>query len=160
MASSRQVKRRKVEASQVEISTFCHATEDCSRVEESIRTLLPSELQSQSLKIIEDEKEGYYGNPIRILTLKITSKQQVEILLNYLASKMSSTEKSILGATFDLRYDSKTGRFIARFSKQDLYLGSVKVSDVDDVVKVTVYLKNTKKSEDAFEYLKTIGLIY
>ncbi|MEM1639312.1 MAG: RNA-binding domain-containing protein [Desulfurococcaceae archaeon] len=158
MASSREAKGRKVEVSHVEITTFCHATEDCIRVEESIKNLLPAELKTR-VKINEDKKDGYYGNPISILSLKIMDKQYIDLLIDHLAFKMDPIEKSILGATFDLRYDPRTGRFIVRCSKQDLYLGNIKISDTDDVIKLTIYLKNAKKKENAFEYLKSVGLI-
>lgn len=158
MAGSRQIKGRKVEVSHVEITTFCHATEDCSRVVEAVKNLLPTELKT-AVKIVEDKKEGYYGNPITILNLKITDKQHLDMFLNYLASRTSSIEKNILKATFDLRFDPKTGRFVIRYSKQDLCLGDIKISDADDVVKLVVYLKNAKRKENVLEYLKTIGLI-
>lgn len=159
MADSRKVERREVEVSAVEITAFCHATENCMSVEQSIKNVLHSDLRNQ-VKVSYQEQKGYYGNPIVILSTKISSKQQIDLLLQYLASALEAVEKSILKTTFDLRYDPRTNRFIVRFSKQDLYHGGkLKVADTDDVVKVVIYFKNVRGKQSVLEYLKNIKLI-
>jgi len=158
MASSREAKRRKVEVSQVEISAFCHATEDCTRVEYAVKNLLPPELKN-IVFINTTTHEGYYGNPISVLNLKLTSKEHVDLLLRHLSNTLQPLEKSILKATFDLRYDPPTKRLIVRFSKQDLYLGGLKITDSDDVVKLVVHFKNAKSKNDALDYLSRVNLL-
>lgn len=158
MAGSREIERRKVEVFQVEITTFCHATEDCLRVEHAIKNLLPQELRN-TINISVNSQEGYYGNPINILSTKITLKNHIDALLKHLSTTLPQIEKSILKTTFDLRFDPSTRRFIIRFSKQDLYLGTLKISDTDDVVKLTMFFKNAKRRNDVLEYLASIGLI-
>jgi RNA binding exosome subunit len=158
MAYSREAERRKVEANYVEITAFCHATEECPRVEHAIRNLLPPDLRHVA-KTYSSTHEGYYGNPINILTIKLINKDHVTLLLRHLSSALDPMEKSILKATFNLRYDSSTGRFIIRLSKQDLYLGSLRIIDTDDIVKLTIHFKSVKRRDEVFNYLKAIGLI-
>lgn len=160
MGDSREAKRgrKEVEAFKIEISAFCHATEDCSRVENAIRNVFPSSMR-KNIVIDAISEEGYYGNPIKILTVKITDRNLVNEVIQYLASSLGNTEKSILKATIKLRYDDETNRLITRFSKQDLYMGSFRIVDTDDIVKVVIYFRNARASEDVVNYLKQNGLI-
>lgn len=160
MASSREIERKKqeVEVLQIEVVAFCHATEDCSRVEESIKNVFPQEFRG-SIRVNYVEEKGYYGNPINILIAKIVSRSQVDLTMRYLATVLEPLEKTILTSTFDLRYDPKTGRFVVRFSKQDLLFGQFRITDSDDVVKVTLYLKNAKKRSNVLNFFKSVGLL-
>lgn len=158
MATRREVERRKVNLSHIEISAFCHATEDCLRVEESVRNVLPEEIR-KIVKIEFTSREGYYGNPIRILSAKLNDKNQVGLVLKHLSSRLEPIEKTILKSTFDLRFDQREGRFVIRLSKQELVQDRFRVTDSDDVVKVVIYLANAKKKQDVLEFLKNAGLI-
>jgi len=158
MAGGGEVRRREVEVSQIEISALCHATEDCSRIEESIRNILPSEAR-KTIVVHHDLTRGYYGNPITVMTVKITGKNRIDLAIGHIAALLEQLEKTILRSTFDLRYDRKTGKFVIRFSKQDMILGKLRVTDSDDVVKVVFYLKNTKNSSRVLRHLIDIGLL-
>ncbi|MEM0000952.1 MAG: RNA-binding domain-containing protein [Desulfurococcaceae archaeon] len=159
MASSRETKRRRgVEISHIEVAAFCHATEDCFRVEESVRNVFPQELR-KLIRINRVEKEGYYGNPISIITARISDERYAELITKHLAVSLGPLEKAVLKSTFDLRYDPKTGRFVVRFSKQDLLLGRLRITDSDDVVKVVFHLKSAKKRSDALNFFRNTGLI-
>ncbi len=158
MADSRKAERREVDVSRVEIVAYCHATEDCERVEASIKNLLHPNLRSL-VKILSSQYEGYYGNPIRVLTAKLSLKPHVNELLSYVAGSLDKLEKAILKSTFDLRFDPSMGRLVIRFSKQDLYLGKLKITDSDDVVKFTIYFKNAGEAQRVLEYAKKIGLV-
>lgn len=50
--------------------TQAHATEDVSRVRKALETVLPPETP-----ITEERTEGYFGNPITILTARIEDKK-------------------------------------------------------------------------------------
>lgn len=149
---------QEVEISQIEITAFCHATEDCSRVEESIKNMLPHEVR-KSIKISYNVERGYYGNPITIITTKIADKQQVSTVVKHITAILEDLEKKILKSTFDLRYDHKTGRFIIRLSKQDALLGQLKVTDSDDIIKVVLHIKNSKNRSAILKHLTDIGLL-
>lgn len=159
MASNRKTRRRQeVEISQIEVTAFCHATEDCSRVEESVKNVFPQDLR-KLITINRVEKGGYYGNPISIMSVKITNEQHVESIIKHLAASLEPLEKTVLKSTFDLRYDSKTGRFVIRFSKQDLLSGQFKITDSDDIVKVVLYLKSAKRSSNILNFFRDAGLL-
>ncbi|MEM4542130.1 MAG: RNA-binding domain-containing protein, partial [Desulfurococcaceae archaeon] len=102
--------------------------------------------------------EGYYGNPIGVVHVKINSKQQIEAVLSHIAMSLSDLEKSILKTTFDLRFDPRTSRFIIRLSKQDLYYGRFKVVDSDDIVKLVLSFRNAKRRSDVIEYLRRLNI--
>lgn len=160
MASSGGAKKRgqEVGISQIEIMAFCHATEDCSRVEESIKNVLPHDMR-KSIKMSLNVERGYYGNPITIIIAKIADRQQVNTVIKYITAVLEDLEKKILRSTFDLRYDHKTGRFIIRFSKQDALLGQLKITDSDDVIKVVLHIKNSKNRSSILKHLTDIGLL-
>ncbi|MEM4915109.1 MAG: hypothetical protein QXI47_04145 [Thermosphaera sp.] len=47
-----------------------------------------------------------------------------------------------------------------RFSKQDAFMGRMKILDSDDIVKVVVHFSNAKREEDVRNALREIGLIF
>ncbi|ADV65615.1 RNA-binding domain-containing protein [Desulfurococcus mucosus] len=156
MAGGREAKGGEVVLRSVELSSFCHATEDCSRVRSSLLNLLPPELRSRVV-LVEEALEGYYGN--RIVVVKTQILEECEKILEYLSSIMSSSEKSILKATLPLRLDQRTGRLILRFSKQDAFRGEARLLDSDDVVKVVLHFKGARSLEKLSMYLAKHSLI-
>jgi RNA binding exosome subunit len=158
LASSRKTERRKVEALTLKITAFCHATEECSRVEESMKNLLPEDIRSQLTTVVKHEK-GYYGNPITIMTIEVKNPVLVGSIMKYIASKLEETEKRILKITSRLRYDPGEKKFTVRFSKQSLLRSKFQLSDTDDVVKLIVHLKNIKSPKDLEEFLSDMNLI-
>lgn len=158
MASSRETKRREVGVSCVEIAAMCHATEECTRVEYSMKILLPEDLRFKVTPTVKQEK-GYYGNPIVVMTIKVEDPVLASSIVKYVASRLDEGEKRILKATSGLRYDPSERRFTIRFSKQSLLQDKLQVVDADDVVKFTIYLKNIKKQREIHEFLKDTGLV-
>ena len=160
MASSGEARRREreVEVSSVEITAFCHATEECSRVESSIRNLLPEDIRTK-LELAVREERGYYGNPIVILSLVVRDPLLASSIVKYVASKLEDSEKRLLRITSRLRFDPREKRFIIRFSKQGLYMNKLQLVDSDDVVKLTIHLKNVKSYRDLEEFLARSSLI-
>jgi len=158
LANSREIKRRKVEVSHVEITAFCHATEDCSRVEYSMKNLLPEDLRLKLSPVVKQEK-GYYGNPIVIMTLRVDDSPLALSIVKYVASRLEESEKRILRITSSLRYDSREKKFTMRFSKQSLFRDKFTLADTDDIVKFTIYLKNIKSQRELDEFLIENNLV-
>lgn len=158
MASSGETRRRKVEVSSIKITAFCHATEDCVRVENSMKNLLPEDVRSKLTPTSREEK-GYYGNPIVILTLEVNDPLLVSSIVKYVASRLEDSEKRILRITSRLRYDPREKKFTIRFSKQSLFRNVLQLADTQDIVKFTIYLKNVKTHKDLEEFLASSYLI-
>jgi len=156
MASSRKAEGREVVLHLIELSSFCHATEDCEKVRAAILNLIHPELRGKVV-FMEEVLQGYYGN--KILVLKTEIPEEVEKIVNYLASAMSNSEKAVLKATLPLRFDPRSKRLILRFSKQDAFLGSIRLLDSDDVVKMTLHFKGARSIEKLSKYLAQAGLI-
>ncbi|MEM0378526.1 MAG: RNA-binding domain-containing protein [Thermosphaera sp.] len=155
MAGSRKDKREVVVKS-VELSASCHSTENCDKVRTALFNLIPPELRPEA-KIVEEVHYGFYGN--KIVLLKTASKEG-RVFLKYYSENLPAVEKSILSASFRLRYDASTGRLHLRFSKQDAFMGRMKILDSDDIVKVVVHFSNAKREEDVRNALREIGLIF
>jgi len=158
LASSGEARRRKIEISSVKITAFCHATEDCVRVENSMKNLLPEDVRSKLTPIFKEER-GYYGNPIVILTLEVNDPLLASYIVKYVASKLEDSEKRILKITSRLRYDPREKKFTIRFSKQSLFRNIFQLTDTQDIVKFTIYLKNVKSHKDLEEFLASNYLI-
>jgi len=158
LASSGETRRRKVEVSSIKITAFCHATEDCVRVENSMKNLLPEDVRSKLTPTSREEK-GYYGNPIVILTLEVNDPLLVSSIVKYVASRLEDSEKRILRITSRLRYDPREKKFTIRFSKQSLFRNVLQLADTQDIVKFTIYLKNVKTHKDLEEFLASSYLI-
>lgn len=136
----------------VDVEVYCHATEDEGKVRAALEKLLP-----RGARFIEEKYmyEGYYGNPIRIIRIRL-SGADAEKFVRQLARLLSGAEKSVLRASFALRYEERGKRLHIRLDKQRLYGGEAIVSDGNDVVKITIHLSGRGNVED---FLHEIGLI-
>lgn len=134
-----------------------HATEDVERVKQALLNLLPDCVRGKAV-FSEAVVEGHYSNPIRRMTVHISGEDAIKVL-EYLGSKLDDIEKSALMASLDLRYDEKEGRLYMRFSKQDAFLGRVKLYDGDDVVRVVVVFRGSPRLEDVKHILEEVGLL-
>lgn len=138
-----------------ELHAHCHATEDCQKVLASILNLLPPDLRGLAI-VRESVAFGYYGNPIKSISVELGEGS--ELVAKYLGERVSETDRSVLSASLDLRFDKRSGRLYLRVDKQSSYLGSVELRDSDDVVKVVFRLKGCRSTEELREYLRGLGL--
>ncbi len=141
----------------IELSVYCHATEDLDKVVSSLLNLIPETIRER-VKITKQSVKGYYGNIITIIKAVVSGKDAVETM-KYIASKISDVEKSILRASLKARYDSRSNKIFFRFDKQELYRGRIVVSDSDDIVHVALSFKGKGGIEDVEKLLSEIGLI-
>ncbi len=99
--------------------TQSHATEDVARVREALAHVLPEETPVDAL-----ETEGYFGNPITILTARL-EKKAAERYLGFLRQKMPEPDLKAMISELPERVDEGCF-FYLRLSKQDAYLGDVR----------------------------------
>lgn len=140
----------------VELKTYVHATEDEKKVLDALFRIIPIEYKDR-IKIDKQIVKGYYGNPITIIQIVLRSKLAIE-LLKKLGSLLDDVEKSVLKASFNLRYDSRSNKFFIRLDKQDLYRGKAVISDGDDVVHIMISFRGRGGVEDIINLFRELGI--
>lgn len=137
------------------LRTSVHATEVSERVVKALMELLPEDLRSNVTVEVETH-EGYYGNPIEVLTVNIRDPQEASRTLNYILSRLGEHGRRLLDKTLEDRVESN-GDLYFRVNKQKAYLGSLEVDEGDDVVRVHVRFSGGKKKALAYyrEVLKS-----
>jgi hypothetical protein len=136
------------------LSVFSHATEDLSKVKKAILSLVPSSLKD-IVKFEELRTKGHYNNEIVVITVKFRKKQAQEILKHIICS-LRDIDKKIMLATLDNRVDNRVSHFHLRLSKQDAYLGDIRLLDGDDIIKLSVTINGVIKLEDLRKYLNRL----
>lgn len=116
--------------------THAHATEDIEKVEQALLNVLPPNIRMK-VSIEREAITGFYGNIINRLKVIVEGEDAFE-LLKYLLNVMDETDRRLLLSTIEHRYDRKSNELYIRLSKQDAYLGVVRLYEGDDVVKVSV----------------------
>ncbi len=140
----------------VEITTHCHATEDQEKVLRALKNILPEGLREKQ-PIIEEYK-GHYGNVIKIIRLELLGSEAQDFV-KHLGSRLEDSDKSILKVSFDYRYDQRGNKFFIRLDKQAAYNNRLVVSDGDDVIKIVISLKGSRKSREVAELLGEYGVV-
>lgn len=140
----------------VELKTYVHATEDEKKVLDALFRIIPIEYKDR-IKINRQIVKGYYGNPITIIQIILRSKPAVE-LLKKLGSLLDDVEKSVLKASFNLRYDSRSNRFFIRLDKQDLYRGKAVISDGDDVIHIMISFRGKGGVDEIINLFRELGI--
>ncbi len=146
-----------VEINSVEAKTYCHATEDEERVVRALLNLFPEELRS-SIRIVKTIVKGHYGNPIKILRVVVSGSKASKVV-EYIGSRVSSIEKSVIRASLGIRFDNRNRRLYIRFDKQELYKGNLVVSDSDDIVHLVISFKGRARLEDIEKLLVEKGFL-
>lgn len=146
----------RVRALRVEIATHAHATEDEERVVKAVVNLAPNVLRR--VRVGRVVLEGHYGNPITRITVHV-SGSDVEEFLREFASRLGPNEKRMFRFLIRERYDASSGRLFLRVSKQDAFLGHVRFSDGDDVVRVVVVFRGSPSVDDVIKEFEELGLV-
>jgi RNA binding exosome subunit len=114
--------------------TQSHATEDVARVREALAHVLPDETPVDAL-----ETEGYFGNPITILTARL-EKKAARQYLGFLRQKLPEPDLKAMVSELPERVDESCF-FYLRLSKQDAYLGDVRVTYGEDAISLRAKLE-------------------
>jgi RNA-binding protein len=112
---------------------FVYGTENKEKVLESIKTLFPF----SSPKC--EDTEGYYNNPVLILSNKIINKKEIKDFIEKLSTLNNPTRKRILYRLED-KID-EGGNLFLRFDKQRAYLGDLKVVDHGDSIHLKIKIE-------------------
>ena len=141
----------------VELAAHAHATEDPDKVQKALMNIVPEELRDR-VAIEKSILEGHYNNPIVRIVAKLEGRD-AETFVKRLGEMLNEQDRGLLDALFDTRYDERTGRLFIRFSKQDAYMGELRLHDGDDVIHVVIQLRGSPKARRAREILHEAGLL-
>ncbi|MGC8936304.1 MAG: RNA-binding domain-containing protein [Candidatus Methanomethylicaceae archaeon] len=130
--------------SSLSFSTIAHATEDPDRVKSAILNLIPKDIRT-SITINQTSAKGHHGNPITLLTVEVNDPDFARSIFDHIKRSLSEAELSMIRDQIDLYYDGRSSIFL-RFDKQSAYLGSLRTSLSDDVIKVRINLKRATPS--------------
>jgi len=125
----------------IEFRVNVHATEDKEKVLRALKNILGD--YWELVEVEEEEYSGHYGNPIRVLRVRIRGPRAGEVL-DYVLSRLSRGDRQVLSASLEDRVD-KEGTLYFRLSKQDAFLGRLIVYEADDVVRVSVSFHGRRK---------------
>ncbi|BAA30998.1 RNA-binding protein [Pyrococcus horikoshii] len=131
---------KRLQAHNVKIRTFIHATEDPEKVLEALETLFPEDISPKDVDFEVIETEGYFGNPILVVDAEIRHSRNVRKFLENLRNSLSEEDRKYLLEHAEEKVD-ETGTFYIRFDKQKAYLGEIKVSEGQDVIHVRIKVK-------------------
>ncbi|RLG88971.1 MAG: exosome protein [Thermoprotei archaeon] len=128
------------------LRTYVHATEDLEKVKKALINILPVGVRG-NVNIDIVKTKGHYGNEISILSIKLKGRSSDELLRNILC-RLSESERGILIASLSDRVDPRVSHLYIRLSKQDAYLGRIRLLDGSDVIKI-VFSFTSLKSVDS-----------
>lgn len=138
----------------IDIRVFAHATEDQDKVQTAVRNLLPTEL-AEALVFEKTCLTGHYGNPITLLSTKLTDKKLLPALLQKIGSGLNSLDKEELSR--DLKMHLEKGNLYLRFDKQSAFLGNIKFTQ-NDPVHFKIHFKN-KSAQEIVDICRNAGLL-
>lgn len=149
--------QKEVKIVSAEVAAHAHATEDLEKVKRAMLNVLPEDLRAKLKSRIDVQKlEGHHGNPIHRLTLRL-SGEEASSLLRFIISGLSEGERTLMELIVKNRYDKKRGRLFLRLSKQDAYLGRIRLLEGDDVLRVTVTFRGSPSPTLVASLLKEMG---
>ena len=138
----------------IDIRVFAHATEDSDKVQMAVRKLLPTEL-SETLFFEVQNCTGHHGNPIILLTSKLTDKKLLPKALEKIGNDLSALDKEELDR--DIKLHLEKGNMYLRFDKQSAFLGSLKLTQ-NDPIHLKIHFKN-KTAQEIIAISKQNGLL-
>ncbi len=136
----------------VELTSHAHATEDVNKVLKAVLTLVPPSVRGRA-KIQKETLEGHYSNPITRITVTLLGNDAIETV-KYMLSATDKTSISLLSSSLDLKYDSRSGKLYLRFDKQEAYLGRLRLTDGDDVVRVVIVFQGRPSITDIRKFVE------
>jgi RNA-binding protein len=109
---------------------FVYGTENKEKVLESIKTLFPNSSPQC------EATEGYYKNPVLILSNKIDKKKEIKDFVEKLSTMNDPARKRVLNRLEDKMDDN--GNLFLRFDKQRAYMGDLKIVDHGDSIHLKI----------------------
>jgi RNA binding exosome subunit len=108
--------------------TFVYGTENEEKVKTAIKTLFPKSSPQR------EETEGYYKNPVLILTDKIEKNKDIK---DFIARSQNLSDQIL--PDLDRKMDDK-GNLFLRFDKQKAYQGELEIVEHGDSIHLKIKL--------------------
>lgn len=129
----------------IQLEAFCHATEDESRVEKALLSLVPFDIAERGdLSVSKERIRGAFGNPITILRLELTKSRDIRAVVDSLKERLGAGGRREVSKGLNERL-SDDCQFWLRFDKQEAYKGRLVLGGQDTVQlkgKVAAYPAN------------------
>lgn len=138
----------------VYFSTIAHSTEDESKVKMAMLNLVPQQLRG-SIPISSSPALGHHGNPISLIQITIDEKGTPGEIVEYMMKMLPVGDRLQMRDRILTFYDGKSNVFF-RINKQMAMIGSARLSNEDDVIRVRIGV-NVKKN-DVSMVLKALSL--
>lgn len=139
-----QVVNQQIRLTSVDYTVFIHATEDFDKVVKAVENLMPPRLRERKSIEVEDVV-GHYGNPIRIARISFRNPEYATQALTWVWKGLPDVDREYVIRNLDLHLDEKS-RLYMRLDKQEAYLGSIRLSFSDDVIKAVFSFKGSKEA--------------
>lgn len=121
----------------------------------AIKNTTPRDLWNELERNMEiSSLEGHYGNPVTRIVTRLKGRW-AEGIARYILSNLDRGDFETLIFTLDRRFDGK-GRVFIRLSKQDAYLGKLRIAEGDDIIRIVMTLPGTRKIEDVEKILRSL----
>jgi len=139
----------------VSLSTIAHSTEDVSKVKRALSSLLP-EAERVSVSIEASVAKGHYGNEITVLSLE-ARRDAAKDVVDHILRLLPVGDRIRIRDRIDLYYDGHSALFL-RLDKQSTFLGTPRISERDDVIRVKVSVLSREAKERLPAILKLLDL--
>lgn len=121
----------------------------------AIKNTTPKDLWNELERSMEiSSLEGHYGNPVTRIVARLKGRW-AESTARYILSLLDRGDFETLILTLDRRFDGK-GRVFMRLSKQDAYLGKLRIAEGDDIIRIVMTLPGIRKIEDVEKILRSL----
>lgn len=134
---------------------MAHATEDLEKVLAAIKNTVPKDLWGEFEKNVSmDTLEGHYGNPVTRIVARFRGRD-AEHVARYIISRFERADFETLIYTLDRRFDRRS-RIYVRISKQDAYLGRIRLMDGDDIIRVMLTIPGVRSASDVERVFRSL----
>ncbi len=133
----------KIPVGHVDVRVFAHATEDLEKVLRAVYSTLPEEIGKNTV-LQKTSLTGHHGNPIVLFQTEITDKKALPLVLEKIATSLSSLDKQTLNSEWKLHLEKRN--LYLRFDKQSAYVGELKFSS-NDPIHFKIHFKNMTPEE-------------
>jgi len=139
----------------LEARVLTHSTENIEKVMEAFTQLITPEVLDE-VKPVQQRLEGHYKNSITLIKVRLNKMKQIKTAIQNLFSRLDETQRRTLQSELDKQVD-EDGSLYLRFSKQEAFMGRIKLGRVDPIrVRMKLYIPRKQREKILVTYRKMI----